>query len=341
MEKMNILAFESSCDETSASVVRFDGKSSHGVILSNIIASSVQLHALYGGVVPEIAGRAHIEAISAITYEALDKAGVGLDDIECIGVTSEPGLVGSLLVALNFAKSLAYSRNIPLVPVHHIKGHIAANYLVDDPPKPPFTALVMSGGHTSVIKVETYTDMKTIAYTRDDAIGEAFDKSARVLGLPYPGGAEMDRLAYEGNCRAYKLPLAIMRDGSYDFSFSGLKTAVVNLVHNARQKGEELNIADVAASFTETVCTSVEMKLEQIYETEGMTSLVLAGGVAANSHLRTRISDFCKKHDVRLYMPPLSLCGDNAAMIAGAAYYEYMANKRGEPSLNARATSPF
>lgn len=338
---MNILAFESSCDETSASVVSFDGGTSRGRILSNIIASSVELHALYGGVVPEIAGRAHIEAISAITYEALEKAELTLDDIECIGVTAEPGLVGSLLVALNFAKSLAYSRNIPLVPVHHIKGHIAANYLTDNVPTPPYTAFVMSGGHTSIIEVETYTEMKTIGYTRDDAIGEAFDKSARVLGLTYPGGAEMDRLAYEGNPNAYKLPSAAMRDGSYDFSFSGLKTAVVNLVHNAEQKGDSVNRADVAASFTKTVCDSVNKKLEEVYTQRGIKSLVLAGGVAANSHLRRVIGEFCKKHGVEVYMPPLSLCGDNGAMIASQAYYEYLAGKRAEPNLNARATSLF
>ncbi len=338
---MNVLAFESSCDETSASVVRFDDGVPQGKILSNMIASSVKLHALYGGVVPEIAGRAHIEAISAITYEALEKAGILLDEVECIGVTSEPGLVGSLLVALNFAKSLAYSRNIPLVPVHHIKGHIAANYLTDNVPAPPYTALVMSGGHTSIIEAKSYTEMKTIGYTRDDAIGEAFDKSARVLGLTYPGGAEMDKLAYEGDPKAYKLPSAAMRDGSYDFSFSGLKTAVVNLVHNAEQKGEKPNRADVAASFTKTVCDSVDKKLEEVYVKRGINSLVLAGGVAANSHLRRKIGEFCDRHGIELYMPPLSLCGDNAAMIAAQAYYEYRAGKRAEPSLNARATSPL
>ncbi len=336
---MYILAFESSCDETSASVVYAESQCPSSKILSNVIASSVNLHALYGGVVPEIASRAHIEAISGITYKALSDAGIGLDRIDCIAVTSEPGLVGALLVAVNFAKSLAFANGIPLVPVHHIKGHIAANYFLDEPPVPPYTALVMSGGHTSLVEVKDYTDMKTVGATRDDAIGEAFDKSARVLGLTYPGGAEMDRLAYLGNPDAYKLPSAAMRDGSFDFSFSGLKTSVVNLVHNAEQKGTEISVADVAASFTKTVCASVVKKLSDMYSECGMTSLVLAGGVAANSHLRKSISDFCASHKVKLYMPPLSLCGDNAAMIGAQARYEFERGTRADEGLNARASS--
>ncbi len=338
---MYILAFESSCDETSAAVIKADGGAPSSTILSNVIASSMSLHALYGGVVPEIASRAHVEAISNITYRALKDAEVTLDMIDCIAVTAEPGLVGALLVAVNFAKSLAFANNIPLVPVHHIKGHIAANYFLDDPPKPPYLALVMSGGHTSLVQVNDHTDMKTIGATRDDAIGEAFDKSARVLGLTYPGGAEMDRLASQGDPDAYKLPSAAMRDGSFDFSFSGLKTSVVNLVHNAEQKGIGLSVPDVAASFTKTVCASVVKKLTDVYEAQGMTSLVLAGGVAANSHLRKSISDFCRSHSVKLYMPPLSLCGDNAAMIGAQARYEYEKEKLADETLNARASSPL
>ncbi len=338
---MYILAFESSCDETSAAVV-YAEEGKHGCkILSNIIASSMSLHALYGGVVPEIASRAHVEAISGITYEALSQANVTLEQIDCIAVTSEPGLVGALLVALNFAKSLAYANNIPLVPVHHIKGHIAANYFLPDHPKPPYTALVMSGGHTSLVQVSDYTRMQTVGSTRDDAIGEAFDKSGRVLGLTYPGGAEMDRLASKGDADAYKFPSAAMRDGSFDFSFSGVKTSVVNLVHNIKQKGEVPNVADISASFTKCVCTSVVKKLTDLYATCGMTSLVLAGGVAANSHLRKSITEFCTQHGVKLYMPPLSLCGDNAAMIAAAARYEFESGVRGDERLNARASSPL
>ncbi len=338
---MYILAFESSCDETSAAVVFAEPGVAGCKILSNMIASSMSLHALYGGVVPEIASRAHVEAISGITYKALDDAKISLSQIDCIAVTAEPGLVGALLVAVNFAKSLAFANNIPLVPVHHIKGHIAANYFLSEPPKPPYMALVMSGGHTSLIQVSDYTEMKTVGATRDDAIGEAFDKSARVLGLTYPGGAEMDRLASQGDANAYKLPSAAMRDGSLDFSFSGLKTAVVNLVHNAKQKDAELNVPDIAASFTKTVCTSVVKKLSDAYEMYGMTALVLAGGVAANSHLRNSISDFCTAHSVKLYMPPLSLCGDNAAMIGAQARYEFERGTVADESLNARASSPL
>lgn len=335
---MYILGIESSCDETSASVIFTDTDTNENKILSNIIASSVNEHALYGGVVPEIASRAHIEAISNVTYAALDEAKVKLSDIGCIAVTSRPGLIGSLLVGVNFAKSLAYANNIPLVSVHHIKGHIAANYLLEDAPKPPFFAFVVSGGHTSLIDVKDYDDMITVGTTRDDAIGEAFDKAGRVLGLSYPCGAEMDKLAYEGDCNAVKFPLAAIKDDTLDFSFSGLKTAVINYVNRATMKGEEINRADVAASFTKTVCDSVIKKTELAYERYRFKKLVISGGVAANSHLRRVLSQFCEKHSISFYCPPISLCGDNGAMIAAQGKYEYLSGNFEGTSLNGKAS---
>ncbi len=333
---MLILAFESSCDETSAAVVEMSD--SERTIKSNIVASQIETHRLFGGVVPEIASRAHSEVISRITYEALDEAGVTLDDIDAIGVTNTPGLIGALLVGVNFAKSLAYSRNIPLVPVNHIKGHVAANYFAHPELKPPFLALVVSGGHTSLISVDSYTDYKTIGHTRDDAAGEAFDKVGRVLGLSYPCGAEMDGLAKNGNPDAVKLPMAAIGGDNLDLSFSGLKTAVVNYMNTAAQKGEEVNRADVAASFTKSAVNSITAKLEAALVKYGHKTLVLAGGVAANSHLRASLEKMCKQHGIKLCMPPLSLCGDNGAMIGAQCYYEYKAGVRADSSLNAFAT---
>lgn len=333
---MNILSIESSCDETSAAVVAMgDGERT---ILSNIVASQIETHALYGGVVPEIASRAHSEAISRVTYEALERAGLTLNDIDGIGVTNRPGLIGALLVGVNFAKSLAVSRGIPLIPVHHIRGHIAANYLAHPDLKPPFLALVVSGGHTSLIDVKDYTTLDTVGRTRDDAMGEAFDKVARVMGIPYPGGAVMDRLASEGNPKAFPLPSAALSDGSLDFSFSGLKTHVINLLHRMEQKGEPFPMADIAASFTATVTASVTKKLGLAIERYPYDTLVLAGGVSANSHLRAALTDFADQHHLRLYLPPLSLCGDNAAMIGAQAYYEFLAGDIADASLNAYAT---
>lgn len=333
---MLILAIESSCDETSAAVCSFDGDSR--VIRSNIIASQIETHKLYGGVVPEIASRAHCDAISGITYEALEVAGVTLGDIDAIAVTSNPGLIGALLVGVNFAKALAFANSKPLVPVNHIRGHIAANYFVHADLKPPFLALVASGGHTSLIKVTDYTELETVGRTRDDAIGEAFDKVGRVMGLPYPGGAEMDRLASLGDSAAVKFPSAAVVGDNLDFSFSGLKTAVINYLHNLEQKGEVYSREDVAASFTKAVTTSVVKKLSMACEATGLRDIVIAGGVAANSHLRAALEDFCAKHKYRLYLPPRSLCGDNAAMIAAQGYYEYLAGVRANTSLNAKAT---
>lgn len=333
---MFILAIESSCDETSASVCCFDGETK--VICSNIIASQIETHKLYGGVVPEIASRAHCDAISGITYEALTTAGVTLDDIDAVAVTSQPGLIGALLVGVNFAKALAFANNKPLIPVNHIKGHVAANYFEYPELKPPFLALVASGGHTSLIKVTDYTEYETVGRTRDDAIGEAFDKVGRVMGLPYPGGAEMDRLASLGDPTAVKFPSAAVMGDNLDFSFSGLKTSVINHLHNLSQKGEDYSKEDVAASFTAAVTSSVTKKLAMACEATGLRDIVLAGGVAANSHLRSALEEMCKKKHMRLYMPPRSLCGDNAAMIAAQGYYEHLAGVLADTSLNAKAT---
>lgn len=333
---MLILAIESSCDETSASVCSFSEGERR--ILSNIVASQIETHKLYGGVVPEIASRAHSDVISSITYEALDTAGVTLDAIDAVAVTVMPGLIGALLVGVNFAKALAIANNKPLIPVNHIYGHIAANYFIHEDLKPPFLALVASGGHTSLIRVDGYTDFKTVGRTRDDAIGEAFDKVGRVMGLPYPGGAEMDRLAGIGESSAVKFPSAAVAGDNLDFSFSGLKTAVINHLHTLEQKGEEYKKEDIAASFTKAVTESVTKKLAAAAEQTGLSSIVLAGGVAANSHLRDALEELCKKKRLKLYMPPRSLCGDNGAMIAAQGYYEYLSGVRGDSSLNAKAT---
>lgn len=333
---MLILSFESSCDETSAAVCRFE--SGEKVILSNIVASQIETHKLYGGVVPEIASRAHCDAISGITYEALETAGVTLKDIDAVAVTNTPGLIGALLVGVSFAKSLAYANNIPLVPVNHIKGHVAANYFVHPDLEPPFLALVASGGHTSLIKVVDFTTFETVGRTRDDAIGEAFDKVGRVMGLPYPGGAEMDRLASIGDPDSIRFPSAAVVGDNLDFSFSGLKTSVINYLHNCEQKGESYSRENVAASFTRTVVSSVIKKLGAAVDMTGLDRIVIAGGVAANSHLRAGLEKFCSKRGLRFYMPPRSLCGDNGAMIAAQGYYEFLAGNRADTSLNAFAS---
>lgn len=333
---MLILSFESSCDETSCAVVAMDKDRREA--LSDIIASQIEVHRLYGGVVPEIASRAHTEAISRITREALDGAGVTMDDIDAVAVTNAPGLIGALLVGVNFAKGIAFANNKPLIPVNHIHGHIAANYLEYPELEPPFTALVASGGHTSIIHVKDYTDFETIGATRDDAIGEAFDKVARLLGLCYPGGAEMDALAKKGNADAISFPSAAIAGDTLDMSFSGLKTAVINYIHNASQKNEEISPEDISASFTKTVCNSVSKRLDAALDMTGSDKLVLAGGVSANSHLRRTLTELAKRRGIKLYMPPLSLCGDNAAMIGAQGYYEYLAGNLADTSLNAFAT---
>lgn len=335
---MLILGIESSCDETAASVCEFLPNGERR-ILSNAVASQIEIHRLYGGVVPEIAGRAHSEAICPIVTEALEKSGKTVDDIDVIGVTSTPGLIGALLVGVSFAKSLAYALGKPLVAVNHIKGHVAANYFCFPDLKPPFLAAVVSGGHTSIVKVNGYTDFERIGRTRDDAAGEAFDKVGRVMGLYYPCGAEMDKLASVGNASAYKFPSAAIGDETLDFSFSGLKTAVLNTLNGLSQKGQDYKKEDIAASFTASFTSSVAKKLEQALHRTGLDTLVLAGGVSANSHLRSALEAMCKKNGVRFCCPPLSLCGDNGAMIAAQAYYEYLDGNVSSIDLNAEATS--
>ena len=333
---MKILGIESSCDETAASVVE-DGRN----VLSNIVASQAEVHALYGGVVPEIASRAHCEALTGVVKEALEKADCTLNDIDAIAVTYAPGLIGALLTGLSFAKGLSFSCGKPLVPVHHIRGHVAANYIAHTDLKPPFIALVVSGGHTSLLKVDDYTCYTSIGQTRDDAAGEAFDKAARMLGLPYPGGAAMDRLASLGNKNAMKFTISHVDNCPYDFSFSGLKTAVINQVHTMQQKGIELTEefkADLAASFTETLVKSICLRVDALYSQVGKLPLVLAGGVAANSHLRAGLKALAESKGVSLYLPPLSLCGDNAAMIASQGYFEYVSGSVADLKLNAFAT---
>lgn len=332
---MYILGIESSCDETSAAVVSMDG--GERKILSNIVASQIETHRLYGGVVPEIASRAHIEAISNITYEALEAAGLTLDDIGCIAVTSHPGLIGALLVGVNFAKSLAFANNIPLVAVNHVKAHVAAAYLEYPQLEPPFTALVVSGGHTSIYSVTDYSDFEEIGGTRDDAAGEAFDKIGRVIGMPYPGGAAMDKLAYEGDKKAIKLPSPAMLGDNLDFSFSGLKTATLNYINGVRQKGEEPNHADIAASYTATIVDALVKKMELAIDMQKVKTLVLAGGVAANSHIRTALEKLCSTKKVTFCKPGLALCSDNAAMVAAAGYFEYIKGNFADTSLNASA----
>ena len=333
---MKILSFESSCDDTAAAVV--DMGPDRRAILSSVVASQIETHALYGGVVPEIASRAHSEAISRVAGRAMTEAGVTAGDIDAVAVTNRPGLIGSLLVGVSFAKAWAVSHNKPLIPVDHIKGHIAADYLACPDLEPPFLALVVSGGHTSLIRVKDYTDHETVGRTRDDAMGEAFDKVARVMGIPYPGGAEMDRLASEGDPAAFAFPSAAIADGSLDFSFSGLKTHVINLLHKWEQKGEPIPRADVAASFTAAVVAATEKKLAAALEAIPCGTLALAGGVSANSHLRAALAAFAERRHMTFCVPPLPLCGDNAAMIGAQGYYEYLAGHTADASLNAYAS---
>lgn len=332
---MYILGIESSCDETSVAVVEGESRK----ILSNIVASQIEIHRLYGGVVPEIAGRAHIEAISRITYRALEEAGITVKDIGAVAVTAFPGLIGALLVGVNFAKSLAFSHSIPLVAVNHVKAHVAAGYLEDPELEPPFLAIIVSGGHTSIYEVTDHTSFREIGATRDDAAGEAFDKIGRVIGMPYPGGAALDRLAYEGDPNAIKLPSPALREG-LDFSFSGLKTAALNYVNSQRQKGVEPSAPDIAASYTHVIVDAIVSKAALALDATGMKRLVLAGGVAANSHLRRGLGKLCDERGVKLTVPPIGLCGDNAAMVACAGYYEYLSGHFSGTELNASATEP-
>lgn len=329
---MKILAIESSCDETAASVVE-DGRK----VLSNVIASQVAEHKIYGGVVPEIASRRHAEAISSVTQKALTDADCTLDDIDAIAVTYAPGLIGALLVGVNYAKGLSFSRNIPLVPVHHLRSHIAANYITHQDLKPPFFCLVVSGGNTLMVEVKDYTDFNLIGRTRDDAAGEALDKAARTMGIPYPGGLNLDRIAKDGNSDAFKFPTPKVENSPYDFSFSGLKTSVINIIHNAKQKGEEISVADLGASFMKSVCSCLIKNTEKAMLDFSHNTLAVAGGVSANSVLRRELEVLCKKHGWKLYLPDLSLCGDNAAMVGSQGYYEYSSGNIASNELNAYA----
>ena len=330
---MNILAFESSCDETAVSVV-VDGRK----VLSDAILSQADMHALYGGVVPEIASRKHVEAIAGLTDQALADAGLTKKDIDAVAVTYAPGLIGAVLVGVSFAKSVAYALGVPLVPVHHIRGHIAANYLAFPELKPPFLARAISGGKTLIVDVKDYTDMEILGATRDDAAGECFDKAARVLGLPYPGGKPMDQLAQQSEGGKYTLPRVHVSGSDLDMSFSGLKTAVVNLAHNAQQKGEPLDGPALARDFTRAVSDELVPRAMLAIQRTGYKVMAAAGGVAANSIIRADLQAACDKAGVKLYMPPLHLCGDNGAMIGAQGYYEYLAGKRAGLDLNAYAT---
>ena len=333
---MKILGIESSCDETAAAVVE-DGT----VILSSSVNSQIKEHQKFGGVVPEIASRRHTENIIPVVQDALDQAGVTLKEIDGIAVTAAPGLIGALLVGVNFAKGLSLAAGKPLIPVHHIRGHIAANYLAHPELKPPYLCLVVSGGHSHLTEVLDYTQFRVIGRTRDDAAGEAFDKAARAMGFPYPGGVILDREAQKGNPAAYRLPRPKVDGSPYDFSFSGLKTAVVNLVHNAAQKGEALPVQDLAASFQNTVAEILTGHLLMAARDYHYQTVAIAGGVSANSGLRSMLSERCEKEGLRLYYPPLSLCGDNAAMIASQGYFEYRAGVRAGMDLNASPSMPI
>lgn len=330
---MNILAVESSCDETAVAIVR-DGRK----VLTDQIASQVALHRVYGGVVPEIASRMHIEAIYGLADQALLDANLTRADIDAVAVTYAPGLIGAVLVGVNFAKAAALALNKPLIPVHHIRGHIAANYIAYPELNPPFLCLVVSGGHTMIVDVQDYTKMRILGTTLDDAAGESFDKVARVLGMPYPGGAALDKVAQTGEEGRYSFPRSKPGTNPYDMSFSGLKTAALNQLHHAEQIGEEINAADFCAGFSAAVSDTLVPRIEAALRETGHKRVAVAGGVAANSRIRRDILTVAEKMGVEVYMPPLSLCGDNAAMIGAQAYYEFLAGNVAEMSLNAYAT---
>ncbi len=330
---MKILAFESTCDETAAAIVE-DGRK----VLTDQIFSQANLHALYGGVVPEIASRCHVESISQLAQKAIDDAGITRRDIDAVAVSYAPGLIGAVLVGVNFAKACALSLNVPLIPVHHIRGHIAANYLAYPELEPPFLCLAISGGNTILVDVRGYTDMKILGATRDDAAGECFDKTARVLGLPYPGGKPIDELSQTGNDTKYVFPVSHVDGNPYDMSFSGLKTAVINLVHNCEQKGEELDRASLAASFTKAVSDSLVPRTVLAAKELGYKKVVVAGGVAANSRIRADFKKAAQENGFELFVPPLRLCGDNGAMVGAQGYYEYLAGHTAHSDLNAYAT---
>ncbi len=330
---MKILAIESSCDDTAAAVVQ-DGR----IILSNVVSSQIEEHMIYGGVVPEIASRRHTENICAVTDKALCDAGETYGSIDALAVTYAPGLIGALLVGVNFAKGLSFTLGKPLVPVHHLRSHIAANYLAHPELKPPFTALVVSGGHSHIVRVNDYTDFEILGRTRDDAAGECLDKAARALGLPYPGGANLDKRCVDGNDQAYNFPRPVVDGHPLDFSFSGLKTYVTNLINTNKMRGKETDIGDLGASFMRAVA---DMLCENLISACGQFDdgkVVIAGGVSANSVLRKKLAEACSVKGFELYAPPLSLCGDNGAMVGAQGYYEFLAGNIAKPDLNAFAT---
>ncbi len=330
---MNILAIESSCDETAAAVVR-DGRT----VLSNCIASQIEMHTIYGGVVPEIASRKHVEAVTGLAEQAVAQAGLTKQDLDAVAVTYAPGLIGAVLVGVNFAKGAAMALDLPLIPVHHVRGHIAANYITHPDLEPPFVCLCVSGGTTLIVDVKSYTDMEVLGGTRDDAAGECFDKVARVLGIGYPGGGPMDRLARRGDDGRYELPRAHVAGHDLDMSFSGLKTASLNLIHNAQQKGEELNLPDFAASFGRAVSESLVPRVMAAARMRGYGRVAVAGGVAANSRIRADLTAACQESGDRLFLPELKYCGDNAAMIGCQGFYEFQAGHTAGLELNAYAT---
>ena len=330
---MNILAVESSCDETAVAIVR-DGRQ----VLTDCIASQVPLHRIYGGVVPEIASRKHIEAIYALADQALKEAKMTRKDLDAIAVTYAPGLIGAVLVGVNFAKGVALSTGLPLIPVHHIRGHIAANYIAYPELEPPFLCLVVSGGHTMIVHVKDYTQMEILGTTLDDAAGECFDKVARVLDMPYPGGAALDKTAQAGDDTKYSLPRSRPGENPYNMSFSGLKTAALNLIHHAEQVGEAVDVPGLCASFSAAVSDTLVPRVVMAMEKTGLKKIAVAGGVAANSRIRRDMTQAVEKLGGTLFMPPLSLCGDNAAMIGAQAYYEFLAGHTADMTLNAYAT---
>ena len=330
---MKILAFESTCDETAVAIVE-DGRK----VLTDQILSQAKLHAVYGGVVPEIASRCHVEAISILAQRAIEAAGIEKKDINAVAVSYAPGLIGAVLVGVNFAKACASALQVPLIPVHHIRGHIAANYLAYPELEPPFLCLAISGGNSLLVDVRGYTDMKILGCTRDDAAGECFDKTARVLGLPYPGGRPIEQLSQGGDDSKYVFPIGHVDGSPYDMSFSGLKTAVINLVHNAEQKGEEIDRPSLAASFTRAVSESLVPRTIQAARELGYDKVVVAGGVAANARIRADFAKACEENGLKLFVPPLKLCGDNGAMVGAQGYYEFLAGVRAGSDLNAYAT---
>ena len=330
---MNLLAIESSCDETAAAVVR-DGRT----VLSNCVASQIEMHTIYGGVVPEIASRKHVEAITGLADQAVIQAGLSKADLDAVAVTYAPGLIGAVLVGVNFAKGAALALNLPLIPVHHVRGHIAANYITHPDLEPPFVCLCVSGGTTAIVDVRSYTEMEVLGGTRDDAAGECFDKVARVLGIGYPGGGPMDRLADGGDDSRYELPRAHVAGHELDMSFSGLKTASLNLIHNAQQKGETLDLPSFAASFGRAVSDSLVPRVMAAARQKGYGRVAVAGGVAANRRIRADLQAAYAQSGDRLFLPELKYCGDNAAMIGCQGYYEWKAGRTAGLDLNAYAT---